>query len=172
MTASEICGHTTNANVRDGRAPRVAAPCSSRLFTIDHRGPTMRSTTDTLKTTCAQMIGPTPRESVIARTPAATTTAGNTNGAVRMPRASRAPRNVNRESAHVAGRPITRVASVLNRACHKENHATPRNDWDERTSRNSEKLKKRRNVLATGTTKKILRNATGARRSVFVLLTR
>ena len=74
------------------------------------------------------MIGATPRESVIARTPAATTTAGNTNGAVRRPRASRAPRNVNRESAHVAGRPIASVAIVLIAACHSENHATPRSD--------------------------------------------
>ena len=88
----------------------------------------MRKTTDTLNTTCAQMIGATPRELVMARTPAATTTAGSTNGAVRMPRASRAPRNVNRESAQVVGIAIASVAVVLIRACHSENHATPRND--------------------------------------------
>ena len=74
------------------------------------------------------MIGTTPRESVIARTPAATTTAGNTNGAVRMPRAMRDPRNVNRDNAQVAGSPRARVAIVLIRACHSENHATPRSD--------------------------------------------
>jgi hypothetical protein len=84
--------------------------------------------TETLKMTCAQMIGATPRESVMARTPAAITTAGNTNGAVRTPRAMRAPGNVKRDSAHVTGIPITNVASVLTSASHKENQATLRID--------------------------------------------
>ena len=141
MTASEICGHTTDVNVRDGRAPRLAAAYSSRRFTIAHRGPTIRKTTDTLNTTCAQRIGITPRESVMARTPAATTTAGKTNGAVRTPRAMRDPRNVNRDNAHVAGSPIANVASVLMMASHSENHATLRNDRDERTLPSSEKRK-------------------------------
>ena len=86
LTALRMFGHTMCANVCRGDAPNVAADSSYLGLIRAQRGLTIRNTTATLNTTCAQRID-------IASTPAATTMDGNTNGAVSRPRHKRAPGN-------------------------------------------------------------------------------
>ena len=93
LTALRMFGHTMCANVCRGDAPNVAADSSYLGLIRAQRGLTIRNTTATLNTTCAQRIEATPVRCDIASTPAATTMEGNTNGAVSRPRHKRAPGN-------------------------------------------------------------------------------
>ena len=93
LTALRMLGHTMWANVCRDDAPNVAADSSYLWFKSAQRGLTIRKTTATLNTTCAQRIETTPVRWDIASTPAATTMEGNTNGVVSSPRNRRAPGN-------------------------------------------------------------------------------
>ena len=97
-----------------------------------------------------------------ASTPVATTTAGITKGAERIPRRICEPGKDTRERAHVAGSPIAKVTITDSAACHKENHAiltkkllvivSCRTVMSENTAR----------VMTTGATKNTPRNTIGA----------
>ena len=111
-----------NRNVLSGVAPRSAAVSSNVGSSNDQRGPTMRSTTATLNTTCAHRIPATGAVGRTAFTPVAMTTAGIKNGTVMSPMSVFENRNECRETAQVIGNATATVSTVDSAACHAVNH--------------------------------------------------
>ena len=84
-SAGASSGSVTSRKLRTGLAPSVAAASETRGSSPAQKVPTMRTTTATLKKTCAIRIATQPRSSPsgsTARNASATTTVGRTNGTV------------------------------------------------------------------------------------------
>ncbi len=96
-------GNVTRRNARAREAPSIRAASARRGSKFDQNPPTVRTTTATLKNTCAISMGATPlcqcrNESgppgrSNARNAVATTTVGRTNGTVTNARNARRPGN-------------------------------------------------------------------------------
>ena len=175
--AGRSAGRVTVRSTWRGVAPRAAAACSRRGSRPSHQGPTVRTTTDTLKKTSAARIavgvpsspsppsGPDDASSVRKATP--TTTVGSTNGTVTSPRSSDRPGRSTRWSRCAIGSPSTSVASVASVEVHTVNHAAPSTrglvsvSSTLPTSRWPAGKKPSRSMPRTGSTKNTARTASG-----------
>ena len=149
-------------------APSVAAASSRRGSSPAQNPPTIRTTTATLKKTCARRIAQIDRSTPSgssARNAVATTTVGSTNGTSTRASTSDRPRNENRARAQASGRPASRVSAVETAACQRVNQAISSVDSLVRTSRGTSIVpsttRLRSRIAASGHTKKTARNASG-----------
>ncbi len=134
-TAGRSNGQVTSRKARHGLAPRARAASSTRGSMCDHRPPTRRETTATLKKTPAMTTASAESSSRTrasgnqglparawlmalcgprtARKAAATTTVGSTNGIVNSARRRTRPGKVKRAKTHAAGRPMSSEHAVM-----------------------------------------------------------
>lgn len=117
-------GSVTVTNARTGLAPNVGRLTRTIIKTC-HAAATTRTTTATLRNTCAARIGYSPDvtfkklsgPSNTARKATPTTTVGNTNGTVTTTNRTRDPAKSTRATSQMIGAATTIVSSVDAAAC-------------------------------------------------------
>src|SRR4051812_5845700 len=137
-------GNVVVRNARHRDAPSTRAASVVRGSICSQNVPTVRTTTATLKNTCASRIGATPRSQPSAPSSPprcnnamnaiATTTVGSTNGTSTITRSQRRPGKSQRATTYVHGHATTNVSTVDTAACHSVNQAIRRNDSSRSTS--------------------------------------
>ena len=149
-------------------APSVAAASHRRRSSPAQNAPTTRTTTATLKKTCASRIAHTDRSTPSGRSAmnaVATTTVGRTNGTSTNASTTERPRKRNRDSAHASGRPAASVSAVETVACQRVNHSTsrvrPLVTTPQGTSSRPSTTRLRRRIATSGHAKKSARKAIG-----------
>ena len=165
--AGRRAGSVTATKVRTGPAPRLRAASSSRGSSPRQLAPTTRTTTATLKKTCATTIAVSDPVIPSERNAVPTTTVGRTNGIVSSATTAARPRNRNRLRTAVAGSATMRVAAVESAACTMVNHTTWRRPGSRPTSaREWSRIdpsvhKPRARIAPTGQRKNTARNVNG-----------
>ncbi len=126
-SAGRSSGSVTAESRAAGPAPSVAASSHKRGSSRPHQAPTTRTTTATLKKTCAARIAATPRSwpaGSRSRNAVATTTVGSTKGTRTSALASARPGKSNRARTQASGSPSSSVRTVETAACQTVNHST------------------------------------------------
>ena len=166
-SAGASCGTVTSRARRSGPAPSTAAASALRGSSPAQAPPTIRTTTATLKKTCAARIAGSPLSTSSgssSRKAVATTTVGSTNGTRTSARVSERPRNRNRPITQASGSPATSVSAVESAACQVVNQ-TSAGVPSGRDGPPSE-VSPRSRIVTSGKTKKSARNATGTSAAV------
>ena len=167
-SAGARSGTVSRSERATGPAPRVAAASQSRWSSPAQNAPTTRTTTATLKNTCARRIAHTDRSTPSgsrATNAVATTIVGSTNGTSTSASTTDRPRKEKRASAQASGSPASSVRAVETVACQSVNHAISRVDEAVNTSTGTSSepstTRLRRRIATSGHAKKTARNATG-----------
>jgi hypothetical protein len=129
-------GSVVRRNAVSGEAPSERAASTTPLSSLDQTPPTVRTTTATLKKTCAARIPQMLSDSPSATNADPTTTVGSTNGTVTSARTRERPGNEKWDTTAVSGIATKKVSSVETVACHSVNQTTERVVGDVRTSAN------------------------------------
>ena len=170
------CGKVTSRHTVRRVAPSTRADSSRRTSSTAQYPPTTRTTTATLKMTCAMRIAQmdwsrftrpssSPSRENVVRSAAPITTVGMTNGTITSARTSARPRKSLRATAHAAGSPAASVSNVDTAACHVVNQTmrhvaeSPRTEPGCTRPRPS---KPRAMTEPTGDAKKTAKNASGS----------
>ena len=127
-------GSVMRRNAANGDAPSDRAASMTLRSRRDQTPPTVRTTTATLKNTCAARIPQIVRVSPSATKADPTTTVGSTKGTVTNALTRERPGNEKWESTAVSGIDTSSVKSVEATACHSVNQTTDRVDPEVKTS--------------------------------------